>query len=458
MRTIHRTNGGIVTPQLWGAAGFAPLLSSLALATLGFAGNQIRLSNAALADEQGGERVFTDLGWTLKLTLAELRSAQQAYVADGQDGEYWASQVEIHLQAVLDSLDNLKRQVSNPDTLAALNDAVAAVGDIRDLDEEARGYVGSDQPLQASDLIFTRGFELVARAGAHVQAAQQEERTSRLDVMSTARASQSRMMWTAVVVIVLSMLVLAPSGASSERDSPPPDDGEYHVPEANGLSLLSLDADSGDDELDLPPVDSRARDGGLGLPGGRRGTGAEAARPEGGAGSRRHRGAVHGLQQPDEPGSTARPAGANRSADERQRHHHLGQQRERAGASARPRTRIRPGNPGAHRLDSAGRAQPDVHRVHREAPSGRRIGRVGRRRPGCTADGVGALHRRALGRAARGLGVERRGSGDRLDRRRAVGPAAARRRPGGGAAPPAATGTHDTTGSAPGTETVTPSS
>ena len=94
-----------------------------ALATLGFAGNQIRLSNAALADEQGGERVFTDLGWTLKLTLAELRSAQQAYVADGQDGEYWASQVEIHLQAVLDSLDNLKRQVSNPDTLAALNDA-----------------------------------------------------------------------------------------------------------------------------------------------------------------------------------------------------------------------------------------------------------------------------------------------------------------------------------------------
>ncbi len=228
----------------------------VALATLAFAGNQIRLSNAALADEQGGERVFTDLGWTLKLNLAELMSAQQAYVADGQDGEYWASQVEIHLQTVLGSLDNLKRQVSNPDTLAALNDAVAAVGDIQDLDEEARGYIGSDQPLQASDLIFTRGFELVARAHAHVQAAQQEERTSRFDVMSTARVNQSRMMWTAVVVIVLSMLMLAPAGASAEQDNPPPDDGKYYVPERNGLSLLSLDADSGDDELDLPPVDS----------------------------------------------------------------------------------------------------------------------------------------------------------------------------------------------------------
>ena len=227
----------------------------VALATLGFAGNQIRLSNAALADEQGGERVFTDLGWTLKLTLAELRSAQQGYVADGQDGEYWASRVETHLQAVLGSLDNLKRQVSNPDTLAALDDAVAAVGDIRDLDERAREYIGSDQPLQASDLIFGDGFELVERARAHVQAAQQEERTSRLDLMSTARANQSRMMWTAVVVVVLSMLVLAPAGASSDREDPSPDDGEYHVPETNGLSLLSLDGDSSD-ELDLPPGDS----------------------------------------------------------------------------------------------------------------------------------------------------------------------------------------------------------
>ena len=228
----------------------------VALATLGFAGNQIRLSNTALADEQGGERVFTDLGWTLNLTLAELRSAQQGYVADGQDGEYWASQAEAHLQAVLGSLDNLKRQVSNPDTLAALDDAVAAVGDIRDLDERAREYVGSDQPLQASDLIFSDGFDLVERALAHVQAAQQEERTSRLDLMNTARANQSRMMWTAVVVIVLSMLVLAPAGASSDRDDASPDDGEYQVAEANGLSLLSLDGDSGDDELDLPPGDS----------------------------------------------------------------------------------------------------------------------------------------------------------------------------------------------------------
>ena len=232
----------------------------VALATLGFAGNQIRLSDAALADEQGGERVFTDLGWTLKLALAELASAQQAYVADGQDREYWTSQVDARIESVLGSLDNLKQQVADPDTLTALDDAVDAVGDIRGLDGEARELIGSDQPLQASDMIFTRGLDMVDRATAHVQAALQAQRAARLDVMRNARAAQSRMMWTAAVVLVLSMLVLAPAGTATERDGSP-DDEEYEVAESTGLSLLSLDNDSARDDLDLPTADPAAAAG-----------------------------------------------------------------------------------------------------------------------------------------------------------------------------------------------------
>ncbi len=239
----------------------------VALATLGFAGNQIRLSDAALADEQGGERVFTDLGWTLTLALAELGSAQQAYVADGQDRDYWIAQVDARIESVLGSLDNLKRQVENPDTLAALDDAVAAVGDIRGLDEDAREYIGSDQPLQASDAIFSRGRDLVDRATAHVQAALQAQRAARLEVMRAARAAQARMMWTAAVVLVLSMLVLATTGAAAERDRSP-DDEEYEVPESTGLSMLSLDNDSAHDRLDLPAGDAADPAGGAPAAGG----------------------------------------------------------------------------------------------------------------------------------------------------------------------------------------------
>ena len=221
----------------------------LALATLAFAGNQIRLSNATLADEQGRERVFTDLGWTLKLTLAELRSAQQAYVADGQDRDYWIAQVAAHLETVSGSLDNLK-QVANPGTLDALDLAVEAVADIREMDEEAREHIGSDQPLAASDLIFTEGFELVDLATAQVQAALQAERTTRLGVMRVARSTQATMMWIVAVVIVLSMLVLAPLHVSSEAYDPTADSDEYRVSEPSGLSLLSLDNDSAVEALD----------------------------------------------------------------------------------------------------------------------------------------------------------------------------------------------------------------
>ena len=147
-----------------------------------------------------------------------------------------------------------------------LDDAVATVGDIRGLDEDARGYIGSDQPLQASDLIFSRGHDLVERATAHVQAALQAQRTSRLDSMRAARATQARMMWTAAFVVVLSMLVLAPAGAAAGHD-PSPDDEEYEVAESAGLSLLSLDSESAGDELDLPPAEGAdAADGPAGSP------------------------------------------------------------------------------------------------------------------------------------------------------------------------------------------------
>ena len=55
------------------------------LATLGFTGTQIRRSELALDNEQNVERVFTDLSWALAITLGDLRAAQQAYVAAGQD-------------------------------------------------------------------------------------------------------------------------------------------------------------------------------------------------------------------------------------------------------------------------------------------------------------------------------------------------------------------------------------
>jgi len=91
------------------------------LATLGFTGNQIRLLELTLDDEQNVERVFTDLSWALTLTLGDLRAAQQAYVAAGQDRLFWTTKANSHLDTVRSGLDNLLRLATDPASIEALD-------------------------------------------------------------------------------------------------------------------------------------------------------------------------------------------------------------------------------------------------------------------------------------------------------------------------------------------------
>ena len=180
------------------------------LATLGFTGNQIRLSELALDDEQHVERVFTDLSWALTLTLGDLRAAQQAYVAAGQDRLYWTARVNSHLGTVRSGLENLRRLAITPASIDALDSADGAVTDLERMDGRAREHVDLEQPLMASDLIFTDGLELAARASTNVELARATERTTRNETIRAARSSQATMIATAAGVSVLALLLLIP--------------------------------------------------------------------------------------------------------------------------------------------------------------------------------------------------------------------------------------------------------
>ena len=180
------------------------------LATLGFTGNQIRLSELALDDEQHVERVFTDLSWALTLTLGDLRAAQQAYVAAGQDRLYWTARVNSHLDTVRSGLENLRRLAITPASIDALDSADGAVTDLERMDGRAREHVDLEQPLMASDLIFTDGLELAARASTNVELARATERTTRNETIRAARSSQATMIATAAGVSVLALLLLIP--------------------------------------------------------------------------------------------------------------------------------------------------------------------------------------------------------------------------------------------------------
>ncbi len=180
------------------------------LATLGFTGNQIRRSELALDNEQNVERVFTDLSWALALTLGDLRAAQQAYVAAGQDRPYWTATASTHLDTVRSSLDDLRRLAISPASIEALDVVAGAVADLEDLDGRAREHVRLEQSLLASDIIFTDGLELAARAAANVELARATERTTRNDAIRAARSSQAVLAVIAAAVSVLAVLLLVP--------------------------------------------------------------------------------------------------------------------------------------------------------------------------------------------------------------------------------------------------------
>ena len=225
------------------------------LATLGLTGNQIRLSELALDDEQNVERVFTDLTWTLTLTLADLRAAQQAYVAVGQDRLYWTAKVNSHLDTVRSSLANLRRLATSPTSIEALDSADGAVADLGRIDGRAREHVDLEQPLMASDLIFTDGLELAARATTNVELARATERTTRNETIRATRSSQATMVATATGVSVLAVLLLVPM---KREGGPAPfesiDAEETDAIETSELGLLS-EHRKVLDELDLNAAD-----------------------------------------------------------------------------------------------------------------------------------------------------------------------------------------------------------
>ena len=210
------------------------------LATLGFTGNQIRLSELALDDERNVERVFTDLSWALNLTLGDLRAAQQAYVAAGQDRLYWTARVNSHLDTVRSGLDDLRRLAINPASIAALDSAADAVANLERMDGRAREHVDLGQPLMASDLIFTDGLELAARATTNVDLARASERTTRNETIRAAWSSQATMGYSAAVVSVLAVLLLVPmkrGEGPAPLESIDAENTEAVLTDASGLSV-----------------------------------------------------------------------------------------------------------------------------------------------------------------------------------------------------------------------------
>ena len=196
------------------------LRASLVIVMLGVAvasGDQVFLTEQHIDDERDAERSFTALGWKLAVSLSDLRAAQQAYVAAGQDRGYWVAKTAEQIDAITTSLARLSRLSTFPSTSSALAEAASVVDDLQRMDAMARDHSSAGQDLMASDLIFTDGLELARNAASHVEQARAAERAARDASAETDRRTQGVALAVAMGIGVLVALLLLPIARPQER-------------------------------------------------------------------------------------------------------------------------------------------------------------------------------------------------------------------------------------------------
>jgi hypothetical protein len=107
--------------------------------------------------------------------LANMRAAQQAYVAAGQGIAFWMPEVEKLQGDVARSVDGLRASAVTNEARASLMEAASTINEFANVDRRARDYIMSGQTLMAADVVFAEGSVAAATAERHVESSRLSE-------------------------------------------------------------------------------------------------------------------------------------------------------------------------------------------------------------------------------------------------------------------------------------------
>jgi CHASE3 domain sensor protein len=182
------------------------------VATIGYAAFLLWSSETHNRLVETSTRQFQTVSRATSLSVAELRSAQQAYVAAGQGQDFWFARVSAIVQDLNGKLASLKLLATTPEATTALDEAAGTLQDFEQMDGRARDYALGHQLTLASDLVFTDGFDLTKKAGDAVERAVTAELVA-LDAHAAAgRRDQAYALAAATGMAILGLFVLVPSG------------------------------------------------------------------------------------------------------------------------------------------------------------------------------------------------------------------------------------------------------
>ena len=195
-----------------------------------------------IAESRRAALAFDARAWALAVSLAELRAAQQAYVAAGQDRDYWVADVAERIEDVTAELSALSASATLAAATDALGEAASLVEALTRMDVLARDHAEAGQEVMASDLIFADGLELGRSAADHVERARLVEREARDAAAGDRERSQVAAVGATLGAGVLFALLLSPLPAGRAN----PTDGTTEEPAPGlpeGRLLLDLESD-----------------------------------------------------------------------------------------------------------------------------------------------------------------------------------------------------------------------
>jgi len=182
----------------------------VALGSLAAAAYVVFDAEQTLKAHQMARTSFDAAAQSVLSDLARLQAAEEAYVAEGQGVDYWLAQAADAQAKVDRGLATLAGDATGEGTRSAIQAGSGVLEEFRKLDSRARHYLKSNQPLMASDVIFTDGLTAGNAVAGHVSTAQANEAAVHDATIDALRWREFYAAGGAALLLALAVLLLTP--------------------------------------------------------------------------------------------------------------------------------------------------------------------------------------------------------------------------------------------------------
>ena len=185
------------------------------LASVGGAAFHLWSSDRRARLDAESARQFNLISRAAIASIADLRGAQQAYVAAGQGEAFWFDRVTAIHADLERQLAQLQPLLTVPDAKVALDETAAALRDFVEMDRRARDFTRQGQLTAASDMVFADGIDLTKRAADALARSASSEQVARDAADAAIRKTQVQALAGAAGITTLGLLLLVPRPRSA---------------------------------------------------------------------------------------------------------------------------------------------------------------------------------------------------------------------------------------------------